>query len=143
MPRASKHTINKDLQIELQDNFEVLISSLSSIHAIQKFFNIFLTSEEKIMFTKRLMIYVMLHNQYEPSKIAAILGISRDTVYIHKNTLNTGDETYQKIISKIARRTKTNEFWKNIEKHLQPLDLFLQSKTNMKARAKLMSGSTD
>ena len=47
------------------------------------------------------------------------------------------------IIRKIAKREKTKQFWKSVKKILQPLNLALQAKTNMKARAKLMTGDTD
>ena len=60
MPRASKRSVDKNLRIELQDNFAYLISSLHKSSDIQQFFETFLTDEEKTMLTKRLMLHLML-----------------------------------------------------------------------------------
>src|SRR5258706_1671008 len=143
MPRASKRPVNVSLQIESQDNFALLISSLSSSRDIHHFFQTFLTDEEKTMLTKRLMLHLMLENGYDLSEITCMLGLSKDTIYRHKTVWSIGDETYKAIISKLAKRGKTKEFWNKIEKALRPVELALAAKTNIKARAKLFSGNYD
>lgn len=140
MPRASKRPVNKNVLAELQDNFAFLISSLSSSKDIEHFFETFLTEEEKIMLTKRLMLHLMLGNGYEITEISTVLGLSKETVYKHKSISQSGDDTYKVIISKIASRRKTKEFWQQVEKLLRPIVLALDSKTNMKSRAKFLSG---
>jgi len=59
---------------------------------------------------------------------------------MYKEKWKNGGEKYKKTIQKIAKREKTKEFWKKIEKLLKPLELALESKTNMKARAKFATG---
>lgn len=140
MPRASRKEVNRSLQIEMQDNFALLISSLSSSRDIQQFFQTFLTDEEKTMLTKRLMLHLMLENYYDPAEISTVLGFSRETVYKHKIIWITGGDVYKTVIKKIAGKTKTKDFWKKVEKFLRPLELALISKSNMRARAKFMSG---
>jgi|WetSurMetagenome_2_1015567.scaffolds.fasta_scaffold95209_2 uncharacterized protein YerC len=140
MPRASKKPVSEKVMIELQDNFAYLVSSLSNSVEIQQFFNDFLSDEEKLMLSKRLMLHLMLENGYEAEEICAVLGITKETVRIHKTIRILGGSAYKTIIKKIARREKTKQFWKKVENALKPLDLMLQAKTNMKARAKLLSG---
>ncbi len=141
MPRISRKPVNKNLDKELKDNFAYLISSLSTPLEIEQFFNDFLTSEENMMLSKRLMLHLMLENGYETSQIKAVLGISRETIRVHGHIWKSGGEKYKKTIQKIARREKTKEFWKKIEKLLKPIELVLESKTNMKSRAKFASGN--
>jgi len=140
MPRISKKPVDKNLNKELKDNFSYLISSLSTPLEIEQFFNDFLTSEENTMLSKRLMLHLMLENKYETSQIKAVLGISKETIRVHGYIWKNGGEKYKKTIQKIAKREKTKEFWKKIEKLLKPLELALESKTNMKARAKFATG---
>lgn len=140
MPRASKKGIRKNIETELKDHFSYLISSLNSSKEIENFFQDFLTKEEKVMLAKRLMLHLMIENNYTESKIKAVLGISRETVRTHKNIWERGGETYKKIIGKIAKREKTKEFWEKVGKILEPFELALSSRNDMKARAKLLSG---
>ena len=140
MPRASRKPVNKEIRKELSDNFAFLISSLSSASDINNFFETFLSDEEKTMLTKRLMIHLMLENHYEALQIAAVLGVSKETIRTHKIIWMIGGGVYKRVITKIAKREKTKQFWKKVETALQPLDLMLKAKTNMKARAKLLSG---
>lgn len=140
MPRASRRPVNKNIQEELQDNFSFLISSLTSSSDIQHFFETFLTEEEKIMLTKRLMLHLMIENGYGPMEITSVLGISLETVRKHKMVSRLGDKIYKAIIVKITKRRKTKEFWQQVEKLLRPLDHALDVRTNMKARAKFLSG---
>lgn len=143
MPRASRRTVRKEIDLELKDNFASLISSLSASKEIEQFFQDFLTKEEGTMLTKRLMLHLMLENGYRTSDIQAFLSISKETVRVHRNTWSRGGITYKKVISKIARREKTRQFFKKIERMLKPIDLAMKSRNDMKARAKFASGNWD
>ncbi len=143
MPRASKRKLKSELLEEMRDNFAFLISSLTISFDIQSFFTVFLTEEEKIMLTKRLMIHLMLKSGYEISEICATVGVSRETIRTHKSVWITSDDKYKKLIAKLAQRKKTKEFWKKVEKALKPLEYALTAKTNMKSRAKLFNYSSD
>jgi uncharacterized protein YerC len=137
MPRASQRKIDKDMQEELRDNFAYLISALHRSKDIENFLEDFLTQEEKTMLAKRLMLHLMLENGYQSSEIGAVLGVSHETIRVHKEIWSRGGETYRKMIRKIAKREKTKEFWRRVEKILKPLEYALSSKNDMKARAKL------
>ena len=140
MPRASRRSVRKEIDLELKENFDSLISSLSAKSDIEQFFRDFLTPEESTMLTKRLMLHLMLENGYRTSEIQAFLNISKETVRVHKNIWSRGGATYRKIISKIAGQEKTRQFFKKLEKLLKPFDLAIRSRNDMKARAKLASG---
>lgn len=143
MPRASRRTVRKEIDLELKENFASLISSLSSQKEIEQFFQDFFTKEENTMLTKRLMMHLMIENGHRTSDIQAFLSVSKETVRVHKNVWGKGGETYRKVISKIAKREKTKQFFKKIEKMLKPIDLAMKSRNDMKARVKFASGDWD
>lgn len=140
MPRVSRRQVNATVHGELEENFAFLISSLYKSTEIKQFFQDFLTDEEKMMLTKRLMLHLMLEQGYGQSQIKTVLNMSRETIRVHKRIWEKGSTTYKLMIKKIAKREKIKQFWKTVEKILQPINLALQAKTNMQARAKLMTG---
>lgn len=143
MPRASRRTVRKEVDLELKENFASLISSLSSKNDIEQFFQDFLTREENTMLTKRLMMHLMIENGHRTSDIQAFLSVSKETVRIHKNVWGKGVDTYKKVISKIAKREKTRQFFKKLEKMFRPIELEMKSRNDIKARAKFASGDWD
>lgn len=140
MPRVSKRTLSKNIYSELEDHFAFLISSLQSSKDIEDFFGDFLSIEEKTMLTKRLMLHCMIDAGYTTSQIHSVLGVSQETIRVHKLLFRNAGETYKKTIRKIADREKTKQFWIMVEGILKPVGLLLESKSNMKSRAKLLHG---
>ncbi len=140
MPRASRKPIKESLNQELDQYFTSLITTLNKKEEIEQFFKDFLTTEEKTMLTKRLMLHLMLENGSKTSQIEAVLGMSRETIRVHGHIWSGGGVVYKKIISKIAGKEKTKRFWEKVDKVLKPLDLALRSKTDMKARAQFATG---
>lgn len=143
MPRASKRYLSKNINEDLKDNLSFLISSLNTPSDIEEFFNDFLSDEEKTMLSKRLMLHMMLERGYRQSDIKAVLGMSRETIRVHQHVWNKGGNAYKNMMRKIAKREKSKTFWKKVESILKPVELALQSKTNMKARAKLLNREYD
>ena len=143
MPRASRKPVRKNVDDEIRENFSSLISSLSSSSDIQKFFIDFLTREEQIMLSKRLMLHLMLERGYKNNQIQGVLGISKDTVRTHRAIWERGGTVYKEILRKIAKKAQNREFWEKLEKVFRPLDLALKAKTDMKARAKFATGDWD
>jgi uncharacterized protein YerC len=140
MSRVSKRIINKDINVELGENFSFLISSLQNPKEIEQFFADFLTQEENLMLAKRLMLHLLLENGYKTNEIASTLSLSQETVRVHNLSRGKEGEVYKKIIAKLSSRRKIKLFLQMIKKKLRPLDLALKSKTDMKARSKLISG---
>jgi len=143
MPRASRRPIDKNLDHELRENFASLISSLQNSYEIEGFLNDFLTKEEKIMLGKRLMLHLMLENNYPTSNIETSLKVSRETVRVHKNIWQNAGSIYKEIISKISKKERTRQLFNKIESMLKPLDLAMRARSDMRARAKLVSGDWD
>lgn len=139
MPRVSRIPVNKSIKEELEEYFVSLISSLNNSNEIKQFFQDFLTKEEKLMLAKRLMLHLMLENGYKPFQVQQVLSISRETVRTHSNVWARGGSVYKKIIKKIAKKETAKRFWERVEKILKPIDLALRAKTDMKARAKLVT----
>ena len=144
MPRASKRTISKKLIKELSDNLTDLISAMKNPEYISVFLNTFLTDEERIMVSKRLMLYMFFEKGLTTTQITGILAVSRQTVITHRKNWIKGDKTYHLIMEKMTRRQKKGEgVWKKINDALYPLDLILESRNNMQARAKLYQGDIE
>jgi len=143
MPRASKFRIQTEKLQEITEHFSFLISSLSNSAEIENFLNNFLTSEEKPMLTKRLVLFMMIKRGYPPHVIQDALHISYETVRVYTDKLPLKNESFQKTIERLVSRGKTKEFWTKVDKILKPVELALKAKTDMKARAKLLTGVQD
>ncbi|MDO8486852.1 MAG: Trp family transcriptional regulator [Candidatus Curtissbacteria bacterium] len=140
MPRASKYKLTTTKLTELESHFSYLISSLNKPGDIKLFFDEFLTSEEKLMLTKRLVLIMMLKRDYPDYVCQGALHISYETVRNYKIYLNHKSQAFDKTIDRLISRQKTRELFEKIDKVLKPLELALKSGTNMKARAKFASG---
>ena len=137
MPRASRKTISKDLNNELNQNFSFLVSSLRDPKEIDTFLKDFLTKEEKKMIPKRLMLHLMLFNNIDDSKISAHLGVSYETIRTHRNSWDSFSNEYKEIVSKISRRKNTKDLLRKLDKKMEKLDSFMKAKSNMRVRSKV------
>lgn len=140
MTRVSRARLDQKRLEELKEHFSFLISSLNNSVEIENFFNEFLTEEEKIMLTKRLVLYLMLKRNYSAPEIQAALHVSYETIRTYQNQLQYKNSLFQKTIERLVKRERTKEFFEKIDKILKPLDLALRAKTDMKARAKFAFG---
>ena len=140
MPRVSHAPLNGKLLREIEDHFSYLISSLTNSNDIEDFFGEFFTKEEKVMLAKRLVLFMMLKNNYSPRIIQTAIHISYETVRSHANQIDNKNQKFHVVIEKLIAREKTKEFFQKINDLLKPIDLALRAKTDMKARAKLTSG---
>lgn len=143
MPRASKREVGKELKKELVSTFSDLIATLQSSSEIDEFLNSFLTQEEKIMVSKRLMLYVMFDKNYKTADIAKFLKMSRVTVIRHRNKWYAKNNSFKLMLGKLMGRKKAKKVWDTVENLLYPLDLMLRSRNDMKARAKLYQGDVE
>lgn len=143
MTRVSRVKLTEKKLKEFEDNFSYLISSLNNKDEIHNFFDNFFTKEEKIMFVKRLILFIMLKRDHPPTIIQQLLGISYETVRTYRNQFVFKDNAFQKVIEKLIAREQTKDFLRKIDKILKPLDLMLRAKSDMKVRAKFASGDWD
>lgn len=140
MGRVSRKKIHTDVQKELEEQLTTIIASLYQKKEIAVFLNEFLTKEEKVMLGKRLVLYMLLTRGMLSEDIHKALGITYDTIRLYKLLLASKPVEFQKSIQKLIRKKNSQELWKKIDKVLMPLDLVMNAKTNMQARAKLLSG---
>ena len=139
MGRVSKKTIDRKLLDRIESQFFSLIQRLKSREEID-FMNEFLTSEEKIMLGKRLVLYMMLYKGMTNKQIHDSLGMSFETIHWYKQTYEGKSDLFRKKIEELLKNERNDELWNEIERDLEPIGLALKSKSNMKARAKLLSG---
>jgi len=139
MPRVSRSTLSKKQLEEISQHFTYLISSLRYDKEIEDFLYEFLTTEEKTMLAKRIVMFMMLEKDYPEDSIKYILHLSHETIRTYRNSFKDKSPVFQKIIQKLIRREKTKVFFKKLEKILSIISTLSQSKTNMKARAKILS----
>ncbi|MBI2032712.1 MAG: hypothetical protein HYV38_02755 [Candidatus Levybacteria bacterium] len=140
MPRASRFRLEPKKFEEINYHLLLLISSLDKTDEIEKFLNGFLTKEEKIMLTKRLVLFMMLKRDYSSSVIQNALHVSYETVRSYQNQLSSKDSNFHIIIDRLIKRQETKELFQKIDEMLKPLKLAFDSKRNMKSRAKFASG---
>ena len=140
MGRVSKKVIDKKFLDQIEDQLSFLIESLNNRNGINEFMNEFLTREEKTMLGKRLILYMMLYKGMTSKQIHNSLGMSLETIHWYKQTYDGKSELFRKNIEKLIDRERTKEMWSEVERILEPVSLALDSKTNMRARAKLFSG---
>lgn len=141
MPRASIHPVNKSTNQDLKDNLNSLIHLLRNKAEINTFFETFLTDEERIMFSKRLMLHLMFEKGFKNSEIQSILAISNDTIRIHKIIYSKSSPEYKNILKKLSKKDEIKKFWSKLDDLVKPLDLAMKSRTDMKARSKFASGN--
>ena len=140
MPRTSKFNLDQKELEKINSHLLYLISSIKNEVEAEKFLEDFLTKEEKIMLAKRLVLFILIKKGYGPSVIQSALHVSYETVRTYQNNLSSKDETFKKILDKLIDRQETLELFEKIDKLLKPINLFLDSKRNMKSRAKFASG---
>lgn len=136
MPRASRRPIERNLDQDLKENFSSLIATLNTSSEIRQFFNEFLTHEEQLMLTKRLMLHLMLERGYRTSQIQSTLGITKETIRIHRTIEGKGNVLYKRVLSKIDRKAEKRLFWKKLEKTLRPAGFLLTKEENLKSKSK-------
>lgn len=140
MPRVSRTKLHPRKIEEIREYFSFLIASLSNSSEIENFLDGFLTNEEKVMLSKRLVLLMMLQRGYSPLVIRSVLHLSHESIRIYANLLPTRNKLFGKTIERLIKREKTQEFWQKVDKLLKPLELALRSGADMKARAKLYQG---
>lgn len=140
MSRVSRSKLTDSTTREITEHFLSLIASLNNQREIENFFEDFLTKEEKTMLAKRLVLFMMLQKGYSPPTIQGALQISYETVRSYSIQLTTKNDLFQQTINKLLARKKTQDFWNKIEASLKPLGLFMKARSDMRARAKFLSG---
>ena len=122
MTQVSKYPISKEVADRL---FEVFIKSLLNVRnsrEAQDFVYDLFSPTEKIMLAKRIAIAFLLLKGYKYREISRLLRVSLTTIGSVNLSLKLGKGAYQKILERIAREEKLEDFFLNVaEKLLVPL----------------------
>ena len=102
MPRRSKVELSPETHRELENQFYSFLDSLSH-EETKKFFEEFLTTEEKMMMYKRLALYWMLFEGYSLASIQRSLGVTHDTTRLYNKRKNQMSEGFKDILHRIGR----------------------------------------
>ncbi len=140
MPRVSRSRLNQEKLHDFNEHFSHLIAFLTKTDDIEQFFEQFLTHEEKIMLAKRLVLFMMLKQNYSPEIIKAALQVSYETVRTYRNMLESKSPQFHKMIEILLKREKTKLFFEKLTDFLHPLELALNAKSDIRSRAKLLTG---
>ena len=115
MTKVSKYPLNKSIENRVFELFYKSIADLKTSNQVQEFFIEFLTPTEQIMLAKRLAIALMLNRHYTYSSIVDFLKVSPDTIGMISYWLKTRGVAFQRVINKIVKDEKEEEFWDNLE----------------------------
>lgn len=137
MPRRSIAVLSQSEIRNLKINFSNFLSHLSPAQ-LQEFFEEFLTEEEQIMLSKRLMLYKMLYSSQDLVHIQQALGISRETTRLYNQIKNTKSKRFKNEISKLNNSKRDTKNEGNALSDF--LDTAIDSRSSAKARAKLYQG---
>lgn len=104
MPRSSTSSLSQETISELESQFFNFLDSLDS-NEKKKFFNEFLTNEEKMMMYKRLALYWCLLEGYPLAKIQQMIGVTHDTTRVYNKKKNTLSEEFKSLMKRISINT--------------------------------------
>jgi len=118
MTQLSRNPIHKDVYYSIRDDFIWVLSSLRTQEETKLFFYDFFTKTERVMFSKRLAIAMMLHKSYTYEDITFILHVSTSTINRVANWLDVGGIGVTKVLDKLIQEEKMEVFWNKINRSL-------------------------
>lgn len=121
MTQVSKYPISQDVERRIFEIFFKTIVNLKNTEDVSSFLEDFLTPTEKMMLAKRLAVAVMLAKGYDYREIRKTLRVSFHMVANVNLWLKYKGKVYQKVIERILREEKIEEFWQKIDDVLSNL----------------------
>ena len=115
MAQVSRMPISKEVEERM---FEILLKTIANLREsseIIEFLQDFLSPVEKIMLAKRLSIAVLLSKGYKYDDIRKTLRVSPPTIATVAISLKYAGRGYKRVVEKILRVEKINEFWQKID----------------------------
>ena len=109
MTQVSKYLIEKDIYDEIFESFLQTIINIKSKPQALNFFENFLTENEKIMFSKRLAIGILIARGLGQRQIMKILKVSAGTISSF-TTHYKYNVNYKNFINKILLNKKIDNF---------------------------------
>ncbi|KKT42100.1 MAG: hypothetical protein UW30_C0002G0011 [Candidatus Giovannonibacteria bacterium GW2011_GWA2_44_13b] len=116
MPHVSRRKLKKKVFKKISSELSDFITKASSSQEIGWIFRELLTPTEKIMFSKRLALFLMLERRYSFASIGRTLKITPQTVVrFWKKTKEPG---YAPLVKRVEKNKKGIGFLKDLEEML-------------------------
>lgn len=115
MPQLSRFPMSNKIKEEIISSLCWLIANFNSEKEVYKFLDDFLSKTEKLMLAKRLAIALMIEKGYSYFEIRDTLKVSTSTILRISHWLDKSGEGYKIGISKLRKKEKLHNFWKEIE----------------------------
>lgn len=115
MTQVSRYPIAKEIENRMFEIFVKTVSDLKDRSEIDQFLQDLLSPVEKIMLAKRLSIAVMLAKGYDYESIRKTLRVSPPTIAQVALSLKYAGTGYKKVVEKILKEEKTEEFWQKVD----------------------------
>ncbi len=110
MAQVSKYPISNKVYERILEVFLKTLVKIESKDEANQFIKDFLTPVEQIMLSKRLAIAFLLEKDYDYRTIRRILRVSGATIARVNLMRKYGGQGYQKMINKLLREEKVNDF---------------------------------
>lgn len=114
MTQVSKKLLSRQLQQKVYETFWETVVRIKKSQEANFFFSDLFTKAERINFTKRLSIAVLLHKNYNWRQICDLLKVSPGT--IAKVASKLQGEGFKLFFEKIESEKEWAEFWKELGK---------------------------
>lgn len=108
MTQISKYRMSQSISDQITGFLFETIANLKTKSQVSEFFNDFLTSTEKIMFSKRLAIGYLIAKNYNQREISRVLKVSTTTVSTFSSIYKSSN-SYKKMVDQILNRSKNKE----------------------------------
>ena len=118
MSQVSKYPISKEVAERIFEVFAKTLIGIKNKSDVDSFIDDLFSPTEKIMFSKRIAIAFLLAKGYQYREIRTILKVSLTTIGSVSLSLKYGKGGYDRIINRIAKEEKLEEFFKNITEKL-------------------------
>lgn len=121
MTQVSRHQLQQEMEKLIYGEFCQFTSLISRSVGFQEFFNDFLTPTEKIMFSKRFMIMVLLMRGRKIEDIKDTLFVSNSAVMSVSSWLKNASPATKKTLSLLDLKKDWQKFFDQIESFLDKL----------------------
>ena len=114
MTQISKRQLRKEIEQSVYDIFWDTIVRIAKREEAESFFSEFLTRTERVNFTKRLAVAILLYKNYNWRTIGDILKVSMGT--ISKIDSKIDSLGFKTIFTKLEKEEKWRRFRENLSK---------------------------
>lgn len=118
MPQVSKYPIPSKVADRIFELFIKTLTKIRNVKEAQDFSYDLFTPVEKIMLAKRIAIAYLLIKGYKYREINKLLRVSLTTIGSVNLALKLGSGGYIRMIMRIAKEEKLDEFFENIAEKL-------------------------